>query len=295
VRQIWEQAIAEVIGAFALIFIGAGSVVILGASANAAGLVGIALAHGLVLAIMISNLGHISGGHFNPAVTIGVWVAGKIETIRAGWYILAQLFGAAMGALLLRASLPERIWSQTNLGATTVSHQFGITTGKAILIEATLTFFLIITVFAVAIDDRGVFKALAGLPIGLVLTFDIIVGGLLTGASMNPARSFGPALVSGTWTDFWVYLAGPLSGAIIGAAVYWFAFLRGRDVAAPRTETPIGGGPEEDLSAGPEEGLRMEPEDELDEAVLGDEAVERHDAAPREWPPREPGSEPGLG
>ena len=261
-KQIWEQMVAEVIGTLALVFIGAGSVVILGGSANAAGLVGIALAHGMVLAIMISNLGHISGGHFNPAVTISTWVAGKIETIRAGFYICAQLFGAVVGALLLRASLPERIWRQTNLGATTVSHQFGITNGKAVLIEAILTFFLVITVFAIAIDDRGVFKAIAGLPIGLVLTFDIIVGGLLTGASMNPARSFGPALVAGKWTDFWVYLAGPLSGGIIGAAVYWFAFLRGREVSAPRTKTPIGGGPEEDLPAGPDEDLRFDDDDE---------------------------------
>jgi len=278
VREIWEQAIAEVIGTFALVFIGAGSVVILGGSANAAGLVGIALATGLVLAIMISNLGHISGAHFNPAVTISTWVAGKIETIRAGWYILAQLLGAVAGALLLRASLPERIWRQTNLGATTVSHQFGITNGKAVLIEAILTFFLVLTVFAVAIDDRGVFKALAGLPIGLVLTFDIIVGGLLTGASMNPARTFGPALVSGTWTDYWVYLAGPLSGGIIAAAVYWFAFLRGRDVAAPRTETPIGGGPEEELPAGPDEGLRMGSEP--DELAEESEAAAGPDAGP---------------
>jgi MIP family channel proteins len=262
VRQNWEQAIAEIIGTFALVFIGAGSVVILGGQPNAAGLLGIALAHGLVLAVMISNLGHISGGHFNPAVTISTWVAGKIETIRAGYYILAQLFGAVLGALLLRASLPERIWRATNLGVTTPSHQFGITNGKAVLIEAILTFFLVITVFAVAIDDRGVFKAIAGLPIGLVLTFDIIVGGLLTGASMNPARSFGPALVAGKWTDFWVYLAGPLSGAIIGASVYWFAFLRGRDAAAPGTEAPIGGVLEEELIPEPEEGLRMEHEDE---------------------------------
>src|SRR4029453_3354658 len=106
VKEIWEQAIAEVIGTFALVFIGAGSGVIPGGPPNATGLWGLALAHGLGLAIMISNLGHISGGHFNPAVTISTWVAGKIETIRAGWYITAQLFGAVLGALLLRASIP---------------------------------------------------------------------------------------------------------------------------------------------------------------------------------------------
>ena len=260
-REMWEQAIAEVIGTFALVFIGAGSVAILFSQGpNFSGILGIALAHGLVLAIMISNLGHISGGHFNPAVTISTWVAGKIETVRAGWYILAQLFGAVVGALLLRACLPERLWRQTHLGATTVSHQVGITNGKAVLIEAILTFFLVITVFAVAIDERGVFKAIAGLPIGLVLTFDIIVGGLLTGASLNPARTFGPALVSGTWTDFWVYLAGPLAGGIIAAAVYWFAFLRGREVAAPQPETISDEGPDEHLMAGGDEDDRTDAE-----------------------------------
>jgi glycerol uptake facilitator-like aquaporin len=99
----------------------------------------------------------------------------------------------------------------------------------------------------VAVDDRGAFKSIAGLPIGLVLVFDILVGGQLTGASMNPARSFGPALVAWKWTDFWVYVIGPVSGGIIASALYVLAFLRGRGVAAPRTETPIGGGPEEEL------------------------------------------------
>jgi MIP family channel proteins len=259
VKKIWEQGIAEVIGALALVFIGAGSVTILGSQPSIPGIIGIALAHGMVLAIMISNLGHISGGHFNPAVTISVWVAGKIETVRAGWYIVAQLFGATLGALLLRAALPSAIWKQSNLGATTVNHALGITNGKAVLIEAILTFFLVFTVFAVAIDDRGVFKAIAGLPIGFVLIFDILMGGVLTGASMNPARTFGPALVSGHWTDFWVYIAGPLSGGIIAAAVYWFSFLRLREVAGPRTEMPIGGGPEEEL---PE---MFESEDSTDE------------------------------
>jgi aquaporin TIP len=244
-----EQAIAEFIGTFALVFIGAGSVAVLAPPLSGApAIVGIALAHGLVLAIMVSNLGHISGGHFNPAVTAGAWVVGKIETARAGMYIVAQLAGAAAGAGVLRLALPANIWKSTDLGATGVTHSAGITNGKAVLIEGMLTFFLVFTVFAAAIDDRGVFKSLGGLTIGLVLTFDILMGGLLTGASMNPARSFGPALVAGAWTDYWVYVAGPLTGAIIAASLYWYVFLRNREVSAPRSEMPIGGGPEEDLT-----------------------------------------------
>jgi len=246
-KTIGEQAVAEFVGTLALVFIGAGSVVIAIANGGGyVGLIGVALAHGLVLATFISNLGHVSGGHYNPAVTIAVWVGGKIETLRAGVYVLAQLAGAAAGAGLLRWVVPERAWRNAFLGATLVSHRFGITNGKAVLLEAILTFLLVTTVYAVAVDDRGTFKSIAGLPIGLVLVFDILVGGQLTGASMNPARSFGPALVGGKWTDFWVYIIGPVSGGIIAAALYVVVFLPAREVAAPRTETPIGGGPEEE-------------------------------------------------
>jgi len=247
-KTIGEQAVAEFVGTLALVFIGAGSVVIAIANGDGyLGLIGVALAHGLVLATFISGLGHVSGAHFNPAVTIAVWVGGKIETLRAGAYVLAQLAGAVAGAGLLRWVLPEQVWRNGFLGATLVTHRFGITNGKAVLLEAILTFLLVTTVYAVAVDDRGTFKSIAGLPIGLVLVFDILVGGQLTGASMNPARSFGPALVAWKWTDFWVYVTGPVSGGIIAAALYVVAFLRTRKVAAPRTETPIGGGPEEEL------------------------------------------------
>ncbi len=247
-KSYWEQSIAEAIGTLALVFIGAGSVSVLAPQAGSGAVIGIALAHGLVLAIMVSNLAHISGGHFNPAVTVGAWVAGRIETLRGLVYVASQLIGAAAGAALLRWALPERLWRQTSLGATLVDRRTGIGSGQAILLEAVLTFFLVFTVFAAAIDDRGAFRSIAGLSIGLVLTFDILVGGPLTGASMNPARTFGPALVSGTWTDFWLYVAGPLLGSVLAAAVYLFAFLRGRMIAAPRAATPIGGGPEEELS-----------------------------------------------
>src|SRR5206468_9139278 len=128
-------------------------------------------------------------------------------------------------------------------GATLVHN---ISNGRAVLTEAVLTFFLVITIFAVAVDDRGVFKSVAGIPIGFVLGFDILVGGPLTGASMNPARSFGPALVGGTWTNFWVYVVGPVIGGLVAASVYMFLFLREPEAAAPGSDTPTGGGPEED-------------------------------------------------
>ncbi|HYT30882.1 MAG TPA: MIP family channel protein [Actinomycetota bacterium] len=267
-KKVAEQMVAEFLGAFALIFIGAGVVVMLGPAAGPQGtpfpqslvflaiaLVGIALAHGLVLGIMISNFGHISGGHYNPAVTISVWVAGKIETLRAGLYIVAQLAGAAAGAGLLSLAIPKRIWTLTHLGATLIgpqAKQLGFTTGRGVLLEAVLTFFLVITVFATAVDERGVFKSLGGMPIGLVLTFDILVGGFFTGASMNPARSFGPALISGTWTDFWVYLVGPITGGIIAATIYWFAFLRERPEMTVDEEVEPGDGPVDAEAGEPE-------------------------------------------
>jgi aquaporin Z len=244
VKSNWQQAIAEFWGTFALVFIGAGAVVV---SGSGTGPLGVAVAHGLVLAIMVTSLGHISGGHFNPAVTVGAWVAGKIESSRAVFYVVVQLAGAAAGAGVLRLAIPRRIWEPSSLGATLVNSQAGFTTGRAVLLEAVLTFFLVFTVFATAIDDRGAFKSIAGFAIGLVLTMDILVGGPLTGASMNPARTFGPALMAAKWTDFWVYVAGPLTGGIIASAVYWLSFLRDREVAGPRSEMPIGGGPEEDL------------------------------------------------
>jgi MIP family channel proteins len=255
-KSMVEQAVAEFIGTFALIFIGAGSVVVLSlAGPGAASVIGIALAHGLVLGVMISNLGHISGGHFNPAVTIGAWVVGKIESARVLVYLPAQAAGAAAGAGVLRLAMPHDFWKRSFLGATTVAHAAGINNGKAVLIEGVLTFFLVFTVFAMAVDDRGVFGSIAGLGIGLVLTFDMLMGGLWTGASMNPARSFGPALMAAHWDDFWVYVAGPLTGGILAAIVYWVTYLREREVSAPRTETPIGGGVDEEHAFAPEDEL----------------------------------------
>jgi aquaporin TIP len=255
VKRIGEQMIAEFVGTLLFVFIVAASIVIYGLVVSrgsldptlaAVGLVPIALAQGLGLGILISNTAHISGGHLNPAVTISVWVAGKIDAVRALLYIVAQLAGAAAGAGILAVIVPKSIWNQTHLGANSVNlHPFGsinFSPGRAVFFEAVLTFILVYTVFATAVDERGSFKSLSGLPIGLIVAVDILIGGYFTGASMNPARSFGPALIAGHWTDFWVYIIGPVTGGILAAALYWFAYLRVRpldleleDVAAVET------------------------------------------------------------
>jgi aquaporin TIP len=250
VEETWsEQLIAEFIGTFALVFIGGGAVIL--ANAGASELVGVALAHGLVLAIMVSVLAHISGAHFNPAVTVAAWVVRKIDTPRAGLYIVTQLVAAAVAGFALRGILPETLWhpagGEANLGNTLVNTAAGMTAGRAVLVEAVLTFFLVIAVFGTAVDDRGPFSKTAGLTIGLVLTFDIFMGGPLTGASMNPARTFGPALASGDWSDWWVYVVGPVAGGVIASTLYWFAFLRDRaPVSAPPSKVPAESTDDED-------------------------------------------------
>lgn len=216
---------AEFIATFALIFIGAGSV-IMATELLGGNLVGVALAHGLTLAIMVTAIAHISGGHVNPAVTMGLWVTGKVESGRAACYIAAELAGAVCGALALRFVVPEPLWRNSLLGTPQVNHGAGMTNVNAVAMEAILTFFLVFAVYATAVDKRGTAFKLAGFPIGLVLTIDILVGGPLTGAAMNPARSFGPALVSGTWTDWWVYWVGPIAGGVVAGLAYWWIFLR---------------------------------------------------------------------
>lgn len=225
----WKAAVAEFVATFALIFIGAGSVIM--AVSGSLDLVGVALAHGLVLAIMVSVTGHLSGGHVNPAVTIGLWVAGKVASARALVYIVAQLAGAVSGALLLKLVVPSGAFEAAAGGTPLLAS--GMATGKGVVIEAILTFFLVFAVFGTAVDDRGPFAKTAGFTIGLVIAFDIMAAGPLTGASMNPARTLGPGLVSGNWTDWWVYWVGPIAGGIIAAAVYSLVFLKDREPATP--------------------------------------------------------------
>ena len=217
-KDLKAPMVAELIGTFALCFIGAGSICVNQWSGGSLGLVGIALAHGTVLAVMISSLGHISGGHFNPAVTLGVLTTGKIGGRQALSHITAQLVGAAAAGFLLRFIIPEQAWQPVYLG--TPSFGPGISVVQAITVEAVLTFFLMLAVCGTALDPRGSWNAVSGFGIGTVLIFDILVGGPITGAAVNPARAFGPALASGHWDHHLVYWLGPLTGAVLATFCY---------------------------------------------------------------------------
>jgi aquaporin TIP len=223
-----RAAVAEFVSTFALIFIGAGAVIAVGLGLD---LTGVALAHGLVLAIMVSVTAHVSGGHVNPGVTIGLWVAGKVPSGRAVIYILAQLLGAVAGAYLLRYLVPRELYDAGGGGTPALAE--GIAVGKGIVIEAVTTFFLVFAVFGTAVDPRGPFSKTAGLTIGLVIAFDIMAFGPYTGAAMNPARWFGPALASGLWSNWYVWIVGPIAGGIIAAVLYASVFLKDRAPATP--------------------------------------------------------------
>ena len=224
--NIADKALAEFIGTLALIFIGAGSICANAASNGGVGLVGIALAHGLTLAVMVTAIGHISGGHINPAVTLAALVTKKISPPDAGAYILAQLAGGAAGAALLTQVFGAGPRLAANLGTPALAD--GVSLFQGILFELVMTFFLVFVVFATAIDDRGAFKMVGGFAIGLVVTFDILAGGPVTGAAMNPARAFGPALVANSWSAHHVYWIGPLAGGLLAATLYNGVFLRRR-------------------------------------------------------------------
>lgn len=215
-----KAALAEFIGTFTLVFIGAGAGAL--ADPGSAGLVGVALAHGLALMVIVYTWGSISGAHVNPAVTLGVAFTGRINSLTAVIYWTSQFLGAIAASYLLA----YLIGTQNGLGATVgsltpVVAGEGGSAAKTIVCEAVLTFFLVASVMASGVLNKN--ANLAGVAIGLVLTMDIIMGGSLTGASMNPARTFGPALVLRHQQDigyFWMYLVGPFIGATIAALLY---------------------------------------------------------------------------
>jgi MIP family channel proteins len=219
--------IAEMIGPFALVFVGAGSILLAATQGYGDGgtLVMVALAHGLAIGLMVAAAGHISGGHYNPAVTIALFLGGKIGLLKSVAYIAAQLIGATIAAMILNQMFDNSVADFASAipavnydegGGAADGIIFG--RGNALVMEMILTFFLVYVICGVAIDSRGP-HAIASLAIGLTITMDILVGGPLTGAAMNPARHFGPALVEGEWKDAWLYWVGPVVGGAVASIV----------------------------------------------------------------------------
>jgi MIP family channel proteins len=203
------RLMAEFVGTFALVLLGAGSIL------SGADITGIALAHGIAIFVAVSAFAHISGGAFNPAVTIALWATKRIQSLDALAYIVSQLLGGLLAAFLLKIAYGSYAQS---VGVPTLAQPIKPLYG--LLVETVATFLLMMVIMGVAIDSRGTFSAVAGLPIGLIITGDILFSGPLTGGAMNPARWFGPAVASGQFANFWIWILGPILGALAAVFLY---------------------------------------------------------------------------
>ena len=213
--------VAELVGTFALVFVGSGAIILSKMPGSNIGLIEVAMAHGLILAVMVTATMRISG-HFNPAVTIAFLTVRRIGSFMAGVYVLAQLLGAMLAAYALKAGMPEVPFEAARGGGQFVS--LDITTGQAFLLEAIATFFLVFVIFGSAVDPKA--PRVGGFAIGLTIAADILAIGPLTGASMNPARSFGPAIASTIWEGHLIYWIGPIIGGVIAAQIYEWVLMR---------------------------------------------------------------------
>jgi aquaporin NIP len=210
--QLRGALVAEFIGTFFLVFAGTGAIVV-DATTHEVTHVGVSLVFGLVIAALIYALGHVSGAHFNPAVTIGFWALGEFPGRRVPLYVASQLLGAIAASELLRA-----LFGMTGgLGATLPQG----TVSVSLILEIAMTFLLAFVIFGSAVHGKAV-KSFAGIAIGGTIALDALFGGPISGASMNPARSLGPAFAAGTWTDQWIYVVGPVVGALLAVVAYKF-------------------------------------------------------------------------
>ena len=205
-----RRVIAELVGTYALVTAGCGAIMV-NANSGEIGHVGVALTFGLSVMVMIAALGHLSGAHFNPAVTVAFALSRHFKWRDVPFYVGGQLSGAVLAALTLRLLLGDVAQLGATLPTNSAAQAFGI--------EVLLTAVLMLVIIAVATDTRAV-GAPAAIAIGATVALDALWGGSLSGASMNPARSFGPALVAGVWADQWVYWLAPVIGASIGALLY---------------------------------------------------------------------------
>jgi MIP family channel proteins len=225
-----QKLLAEAIGTFAVVFVAAGAVCadhyLRSAGQPSAGPIGYAFAYGLITAGMVSGLGRVSGAHLNPAVTIGSWVTKRLGTLPALLYCVAQLAGAAAAGFLLVAILPEPAWRPVALGSTDLIADF--TRMHGMLLEGVATFFVVFIYFAAAIDAEGAFRTSGALAVGLAVTAGVFLSQPFTGASMNPARTFGPAIAAHHWINHGVYWVGPLFGGLLGAVACDRVLARGR-------------------------------------------------------------------
>jgi aquaporin Z len=220
--RIAPKLLAEFIGTFSFVFIGAGTAAVVGDGVGLPGIVAIAFAHGLAIMAFAFAYGSVSGGHMNPAVTVGVLAAGAMSAGEAAGYIVSQFIGGIAGALCLSVVLGG---AATGLGTPTLAHNLAlgatfltITPAAGFMIEAVLAFFLVTVVLSTAVAGRA--GSLAPLAIGMTLTFNILMGGALTGAPFNPARALGPMVATGNFSDAWLYLTAPIVGAIVAAILH---------------------------------------------------------------------------
>ena len=225
----WRVSLAELIGVFLFVFISAGVVMVSGAMTGGAltleRLLIMALAHGLAIAVLYMAISHISGGHINPAVTFAAMLTKRVSMIQGVVTIVAQLVGAVLAAVALGSLFSAALGGGLNAGTagTLGSHVLATDAWKGVLMEAVLTAMVVLAYFGAGMDKRGV-GASAGLAIGMAVAVSFLLGAGITGGSMNPARSFGPALVGGYWTDHWVYWVGPLVGAALAGYGYRYLF-----------------------------------------------------------------------
>jgi MIP family channel proteins len=230
-RDALRHFVAEFVGTFALVFIGSGAILVSKVPGSNIGLIEIAAAHGLIFSVMVTATMRISG-HLNPSVTLGFLATRRIDAITAGVYVAAQLLGAMLAAYALKGLFPNDLYQAARGGGQFIS--LDITSTQAYLLEAIGTFFLVFVIFGSAVDEHA--PKVGGFAIGLTIAAEILALGPLTGGSMNPARSFGPAVASGLYEGHLIYWVGPILGGVAAALVYDGLFLR-------RGPEPVAHGP----------------------------------------------------
>ena len=211
-----RNAVAEFVGTFGLVFIGSGAMILAKMPNSNIGLIEVAMAHGLILAIMVTATMRISGGLLNPALTLGLLATGRMSATKTVQYIVAQVLGAIVAGFLLRACIPHALYAAAQGGSLSIASD--VSAGQAFGLEAIATFFLMFAVFGTAVDPRA--PKVGGFAIGLTIAADLLVIGPLTGGAINPARGLGPAVASGNYVGQLIYWLGPIAGAVVAALVY---------------------------------------------------------------------------